>query len=117
MKAFLFSSSGELLDSRMVNEKGSVTLKTSYGFAKKGKYKITVGPNLENIRELKKAGARSTSIMATIGKAANIGIDIYRPEWEYWHGYWYTYHCRRCQKEDQSGRGHNHLCTGLHFNR
>ncbi|MCF6188050.1 MAG: hypothetical protein L3J49_11340, partial [Desulfobulbaceae bacterium] len=90
VKAYLFSSSVELLDSGKVSEKGSVTLKTSYGFAKKGKYKITVGPELENTRELKKAGARSTTIMATIGKAANIGLDIYRPEWEHWHGYCYT---------------------------
>lgn len=90
VKAYLFSSSGEPLDSKMVSEKGSVTLKTKYGFAQKGKYRITVGPDLENTRELKKAGARSTSIMATIGKAATVVLDIYRPEWEHWHGYWYT---------------------------
>ncbi len=90
VKAYLFSSSGELLDSRKVSENGSVTLKTKYGFAKQGKYKITVGPDLENTRELKKAGARSATIMAKIGQAANIGLDIYRPEWEHWHGYWYT---------------------------
>ena len=89
LKAYLFSSSGELLDARMVSEKGTATLKTDYGFGEQGKYRITVGPDLENTRELKKANARSKSIIATIGKAVEVGMNVYRPDWGCWFGYRY----------------------------
>lgn len=89
IKAYLFSSSGELLDSRTVTEKGMVTLKTNYGYGDQGKYKITVGPALENVKELKKANARSTSITAKIGKAVDVGMSVYRPDWGCWFGYRY----------------------------
>lgn len=87
--AYLFSSSGELLDSRTVTEKGTVTLKTDYGYGEQGKYKITVGPALEKVRELKKANARSTSVIAKIGKAVDVGMSVYKPDWGCWFGYRY----------------------------
>ncbi len=89
LKAYLFSSSGELLDSRKVGEKGLVSLKTSYGFGNQGKYKITVGPDLENIKELKKANARSISVIAKIGKTVNMGMTVSKPDWGCWFGYRY----------------------------
>lgn len=89
IKAYLFSSSRELLDSRMINERGTTTLKTDYGFAAQGKFRITVGPDLENSGDLKKATSRSTSIIAAIGKTNAVEMSIYRPDWECWFGYRY----------------------------
>lgn len=89
IRAYLFSSSGELLDSSSVTDKGTATLRTDYGFGERGKFKITVGPNLENIKKLKRANARSVNVMASIGKTADVGVSVYKPDWSCWFGYHY----------------------------
>lgn len=89
VKVYLFSSSGELLDTGPVNDDGRATLKTGYGFGEKGRFKITAGPGLEETRLLRKARARSVSVQAVLGERLDVGLDVYRPEWECWYGFRY----------------------------
>ncbi len=89
LKAYLLSASGELLDAQMVGDKGAAILKTDYGFGEQAKFKITVGPEVEKTSLLVRVKARSTSMVAKIGKATDVVMGVSRSEWERWIGYRY----------------------------
>lgn len=86
IKAYLFSPSGEILDAQKVSDRGLAVLKTDYGFGEQLKFKVTVGPEVEKATMLSRAKARSVSVVAKIGKAVDVAISVYRPDWGCWFG-------------------------------
>jgi hypothetical protein len=88
-KAYLFSSSGDLLDSKPLDAEGRATLKTEHGFGERGRFHITVGPETEQIRRLRKLKGRSRVVQAELGKAVDVAVEVFRPEWACWFGLLY----------------------------
>jgi len=115
VKAYLFSPSGELLDAQLVSDKGTATLKTDYGFGERAKFKITVGPELEKISLLNRAKARSTTVVAQLGKTVDLGISVFRPDWECWFGYRYhiTGDVKKRIKPDADTTLYAPVCTSI----
>lgn len=91
VKAYLFSSSGELLDSKPLDEKGETTLETDYGFGKQVRFKVTIGPETDQINRLQDFQAYTKIIHADLGSELKVPtFEILKPHWNCWWGIIYN---------------------------
>jgi len=85
-RAYLFSPSGELLDSKPLDVEGQAPLKTDYGFGERGRFQVVVGPETEEIRRLRDFRARTQMIHVDLGSEVKVPFEIFKPDWGCWFG-------------------------------
>ena len=83
-KAYLFSSSGQLLDSKILDETGKAIFMTDYGFGKTGRFRVAIGPETEQVSRLQDSRARTQIIHAELGSKVKIPFEVVKPDWICW---------------------------------
>jgi hypothetical protein len=92
IKAYLFSPSGELLDSQPLDAKGQTTLATKRALRTRGRFQVVVGPETEQIKRLRDFRAR-TQIVHADPDSEVIKVptfEILKPTWSCWFGTLYN---------------------------
>jgi hypothetical protein len=84
IKAYLFSSSGELLDSKPLDETGKAILASDYGFQDTCRFRVAVGPETDDVYKLQDYRARIQIVHAEIGSKVNVPFEVQRPDWICW---------------------------------
>ena len=87
--AYLFSASGDLIDSKPLDAKGAASFATNAGSGEQRKYRVAVGPETPQIRRLSSFGAQFAERRAALGDTVNLDFDILAEHWRCWYGVLY----------------------------